>query len=134
MEQIGKEIEKILKAGLGAVAAGVEKTQEAVEYLAEKGEPIYAQAKSAVCDAAGTIKKAVDESGIADVFSCPPRVERVVEELQEMTAEELQEVHRALLDILAAREAENAQEEEEGEMQGESSEEDPPQDAPASDE
>ena len=88
MEQIGKEIEKILKAGLGAVAAGVEKTQEAVEYLAEKGEPIYAQAKSAVCDAAGKIKKAVDESGIADVFSCPPRVERVVEEMQEMTAEE----------------------------------------------
>ena len=112
MEQIGKEIEKILKAGLGAVAAGVEKTQEAVEYLAEKGEPIYAQAKSAVCDAAGKIKKAVDESGIADVFSCPPRVERVVEEMQEMTAEELQEVRRALCDILAAKEAENAQEEE----------------------
>ena len=103
MEQIGKEIEKILKAGLGAVAAGVEKTQEAVEYLAEKGEPIYAQAKSAVCDAAGKIKKAVDESGIADVFSCPTKVEIVIGEMQEMTQQELDEVRRALEEIYPTR-------------------------------
>ena len=91
MEQIGNELEKVLKAGIGAVATGVEKTKEAIENLAQKGEPIYAQAKDAVSDAAEKIKKAVSESGIADVFSCRPRVESIIADLQEMTQEELDE-------------------------------------------
>lgn len=105
MEQIGNELEKVLKAGIGAVATGVEKTKEAIENLAQKGEPIYAQAKDAVSDAAEKIKKAVSESGIADVFSCRPRVESIIADLQEMTQEELDEIRQALEDIYPTRPA-----------------------------
>ena len=56
MEQLGNELEKVLKAGIGAVATGVEKTKEAIESLAQKGEPLYAQAKDAVNDAATAVK------------------------------------------------------------------------------
>ena len=105
MEQIGNELEKVLKAGLGAVATGVEKTKEAIENLAQKGEPIYAQAKDAVSDAAEKIKKAVSESGIADVFSCRPRVESIIADLEEMTQEELDEIRQALEEIYPTRPA-----------------------------
>lgn len=105
MEQLGNELEKVLKAGIGAVATGVEKTKEAIESLAQKGEPLYAQAKDAVNDAAGKIKKAVSESGIADVFSCRPRVESIIADLQEMTQEELDEIRQALEDIYPTRPA-----------------------------
>lgn len=105
MEQLGNELEKVLKAGIGAVATGVEKTKEAIESLAQKGEPLYAQAKDAVNDAAEKIKKAVSESGIADVFSCRPRVESIIADLQEMTQEELDEIRQALEDIYPTRPA-----------------------------
>ena len=105
MEQIGNELEKVLKAGIGAVATGVEKTKEAIESLAQKGEPIYAQAKDAVSDAAEKIKKAVSDSGIADVFSCRPRVESIIADLQELTQEELDEIRQALEDIYPTRPA-----------------------------
>ena len=103
MEQIGNEIKKMIQAGLGAVATGVEKTQEAIDTLAEKGEPIYEQAKAAVCDAAEKIKKAVDESGIGDLFVCPDRVDQVIEKMQEMTQRELDQVRAALEDIYPTR-------------------------------
>ena len=103
MEQIGNEIKKMIQAGLGAVATGVEKTQEAIDNLAEKGEPIYEQAKAAVCDAAGKIKKAVDESGIGDLFTCPDRVDQVIEKMQEMTQRELDQVRAALEDMYPTR-------------------------------
>lgn len=99
MDQIGNELKKVLKAGIGAVAAGVEKTQDAIETLAQKGEPLYEQAKSAVIDAAGKVKKAVDDSGITGMFACRSRVEKVVEEMQTMTREELDAVREALEDI-----------------------------------
>jgi len=103
MEQLGNEIKKMIQAGIGAVATGVEKTQEAIETLAEKGEPIYEQAKAAVCDAAGKIKKAVDDSGIGDLFTSPSRVEKVIADLQEMTQKELDEIRTALEDIYPSR-------------------------------
>ena len=69
MDQISEEIKKVVQAGIGAVAAGMEKAQEAVETLSKKGEPIYEQAKSAVTGAAGKVKQAFDKSGIADALS-----------------------------------------------------------------
>lgn len=103
MEQIGNELKKMIKAGMGAVATGVEKTQEAIDALAQKGEPIYEQAKTAVCDAAEKIKKAVDDSGIGDVFSCRPRVESIIQDLMEMNQEELDEIRMALDEIYPHR-------------------------------
>ncbi len=105
MEQIVNEMKKVLKAGIGAVATGVEKTQEAIETLAQKGEPLYEQAKTAVADAADKVKKAVVDSGIADAFSCPPRTDRVIRELQQMTQEELDEITAAIQDIYPSRPA-----------------------------
>ena len=57
MDQLGTELKKVLKAGMGAVAAGLEMGQDAIEQLAKKGEPLYEQAKNAVTDAAGDYRK-----------------------------------------------------------------------------
>lgn len=103
MEQISNEIKKVLKAGIGAVATGVEKTQEAIETLARKGEPLYEQAKTAVVDAADKVKKAVADSGIADAFSCPSRVDSVIRTLQQMIQQELDQVNAAIQDIYPTR-------------------------------
>lgn len=112
MEQIANEIKKVLKAGIGAVATGVEKTQEAIETLAKKGEPLYEQAKTAVTDAADKVKKAVADSGIADAFSCPSRVDGVIRELQQMTQQELDQVKQAIADIYPTRPRQEAAENE----------------------
>lgn len=69
MEQIGKEIEKVLKAGIGAVKSGMEMSADTIEKWAEKGEPIYEAAKASLCSAAGKIKKAVDDSNIPENVS-----------------------------------------------------------------
>ena len=57
MEQLGKDLEKVLKAGIGAVKSGVEQTQDLIDNWAEKGEPIYEAAKASVCATAGKINK-----------------------------------------------------------------------------
>ncbi len=100
---LGNELEKVLKAGIGAVATGVQKTRETIDSLAQKGEPLYAQARNAVSSAADKIKKAVSESGIADTFSCRPQVESVIRDLQEMTRPELDRIRSALEDIYPTR-------------------------------
>lgn len=103
MEQFGDELKKMLKAGLGAVATGMDKAQEAIENLAQKGEPIYEQAKSAVEDAACKIKQAVNDSGIADAFSCRPKVQDIISDLNELSQEELDEIRAALEEIYPTR-------------------------------
>ena len=90
MDQWNDELKKILQAGLGAAVTGVEKLQEAVDILSRKGEPIYEQAKSAVSGAAGSIKKAVSDSGIADLFSGKAKLEGIVSSLKPLSLEELQ--------------------------------------------
>ena len=114
MDQLGDELKKVLKAGLGAVAAGVEKTQEAIETLSRKGEPIYEQAKSAVCDAAGKIKKAVDDSGISDAFSGKIKVEEIIDSLRRLPPEDWRQV-RAAIDEWEAQAAETGAQETDGE-------------------
>lgn len=86
MDQITDELKKMVKAGMGAVAAGVEKTQEAIDLFAKKGEPIYQQAKSAVADAAGKMKQAVNES--LQAMNAKPKAEELIRSLKEVTQEE----------------------------------------------
>ena len=107
MEQFSDELKKVVKAGFGAVSTGVEKAQEVIDNLSKKGEPLYEQAKSAVNDAAEKIKKAVDDSGIGEAFSCRPQVQSIISDLQQLTREELDEVRKALGDIYALRAQEN---------------------------
>ena len=96
MDQLGGEIKKIVQAGIGAVAVGVEKAQEAVETLSKKGEPLYQQAKSAVTDAAGKLKEAFDKSGIADALCGRPKAAEVIDTLRYMTREDWALVREAL--------------------------------------
>ena len=137
MDQWTDEIKKVIKAGIGAVATGVEKTQDAIETLAQKGEPLYQQANSAVCDTAGKIKKAVNDSGIPDALAGRPRVDSLIRALQQLTQEELDQLRAALEEIYptrpASRAAEEAAKRQAAEAQNAPAEEAPVQEHPAED-
>lgn len=66
--QVTESLKKILMAGFGAVSTGVEKSQEVLDKLAEKGEGAYQQAVAAGKETAGKIRKAYEESGIKELF------------------------------------------------------------------
>ena len=66
--QVTDSLKKILMAGFGAVSSGVEKSQEVLDKLAEKGESAYQQAVAAGKETADMLKKAYEESGIKEVF------------------------------------------------------------------
>ena len=67
--QVTDSLKKILMAGFGAVSSGVEKSQEVLDKLAEKGGDIYQQAVAAGKETADMLKKAYDESSIKDLFN-----------------------------------------------------------------
>ena len=94
MDQFGDELKKMLKAGIGAVAAGLEKSQDVIEGLAKKGEPIYEQAKTVVADAAGKVKQAVSD-GI-DAMNMKPQVEELIDSLRGMGADAWKQVREAI--------------------------------------
>ncbi len=96
MEQIGAELRKLLMAGIGAVSTTVDKSQELIGKLAEKGEITYEQAKVLSQDVADKVKKAVDDCGVKEFFSGKPKVEAFVRELEDMSDEELAAVRQAL--------------------------------------
>ena len=102
MEQFGNELKKVLKAGLGAVATGAEKAQEAIETLSKKGEPLYQQAKTAVTDAADKIMQAVSDSGIKDALASKPQVQKIIDELRALPREDWALIRDAL-DVLEAQ-------------------------------
>ena len=107
MDQFGDELKKMLKAGIGAVAAGLEKSQDVIEDLAKKGEPIYEQAKTVVADAAGKVKQAVSD-GI-DAMNVKPQVEDLIDSLRGMGADAWKQVREAIDEFEAqAAEAEKA--------------------------
>ena len=112
MDSLNDGLKKILQAGIGAVATGVEKTQEMIDSLSQKGEPLYEQAKSAVTDAAEKIKKAVDDSGIGEAFSGHSKVQTLIGGLRQLTQEELTQVRIALEEMLATPEKEAQPQEE----------------------
>ena len=107
MDQFGDELKKMLKAGIGAVAAGLEKSQDVIEGLAKKGEPIYEQAKTVVADAAGKVKQAVSD-GI-DAMNMKPQVEELIDSLRGMGADAWKQVREAIDEFeVQAAEAEKA--------------------------
>lgn len=103
MEQLGQELKKVLKAGIGAVATGLEIGQDALECLAQKGEPLYQQAKSAVADAADKVKQAVTTGFGA--MDAEPQVQEIIDILRGMTRDDWAQV-RAALDEFEAQAAE----------------------------
>ena len=108
MDQIGDGLKKMVQAGFGAVATGVEKTQGAITRFAQKGEPIYEQAKSAVTETTDKIKRAVQDGKVGEMLSCRPRVESIIRDLKEMTGEELDQI-RTALDCICKEESPSSQ-------------------------
>ena len=102
MEQFGNELKKVLKAGMGAVATGLEMGQDALEQLAKKGEPLYEQAKNAVTDAAGKVKQTIDS------LNAQPQAQEIIDTLRGMGKEAWDQV-RAALDEFEAQAAEAEQ-------------------------
>ena len=90
MEQLGNELKKVLKAGMGAVAAGLEMGQDAIDHLAKKGEPLYEQAKNAVADAAGKVKQTIDS------LNAQPQAQEIIDTLRGMGKEAWDQVRAAL--------------------------------------
>lgn len=113
MDQLGNELKKVIKAGMGAVAAGLEMGQDAIEQLAKKGEPLYEQAKNAVTDAAGKVKQTFDS------MTAQPQAQEIIDALRGMGKEAWDQVRAALDEFeiqaeeakQAAREAAQAAEE-----------------------
>lgn len=113
MEQLGNELKKVLKAGMGAVATGLELGQDAIEQLAKKGEPLYEQAKTAVTDAAEKVKQTIDS------LNAQPQAQEIIDTLRGMGREAWDQVRAALDEFenqaaeaqQAAREAAQAAEE-----------------------
>ena len=99
MDQIANELKKIVKAGIGAVAAGMEKTQEAINGFAQKGEPIYQQAKTAVTDAADKVKQTVSD-GIQGI-SRKPGVEELISKIKTLSQDEWEQLRGAADDFFA---------------------------------
>jgi polyhydroxyalkanoate synthesis regulator phasin len=103
MEQLGNELKKVIKAGMGAVAAGLELGQDAIEQLAKKGEPLYEQAKSAVADAAGKVKQTIES------INAQPQAQEIIDTLRGMGRDAWAQVRAAIDEFEAqADEAEKA--------------------------
>lgn len=114
MDQITDELKKVLKAGMGAVATGMEKTQEAIETFAKKGEPLYQQAKTVVSDAADQLKQAVNDGMKA--MNAKPKAEEIINSLKAFSQEEWTQIRSALDEFFAqaqqaAQEAQEAADE-----------------------
>ena len=90
MDQMGEELKKVLQAGMGAVATGVEKTQEVFDKLSKKGEPLYQQAKKTVSDAVDSVKQAVAGCG-------RPALSGLISALRQLSPEERALIREALL-------------------------------------
>ena len=79
MSEIKDSLKKIVMAGFGAVNVGLEKSQQVLDQLAEKGKDTYDQAVEATRAAADKIKQALnaDDPGIRvddvlTVLGCMP--------------------------------------------------------------
>ncbi len=108
MDQISSELKKILMAGIGAVSTGVEKSQQVISQLAEKGEQTYEQAKVLSQKAAVQVKKAYDDSGLADFFSSKVKKETIAEDLESLPAEDLTWLRDQLDQLIEMKQAEEA--------------------------
>ena len=81
MDSIKKEVRKLLMAGLGAAAEGVEKGDALLEKLAEKGEETLKQGKIKNEELKRTVKEALKGDKEAD---------SVFESVKKMSAEQIQ--------------------------------------------
>ena len=101
MDQLGKDLEKIIKAGIGAVSEGLSRSAELVDRFAKKGEPLYNQAMDTVSDTAGKMKKTV-----SDILNAQVPLDQVKNSLKTLGKKELTEVSDFIGQRLAGLEEE----------------------------
>jgi polyhydroxyalkanoate synthesis regulator phasin len=99
MDQIGSELKKILMAGIGAVSVSVEKAQEIVSTLAQKGEITFEQAKTLSEEMAVKVKKSIEESEIKRAFGGKPTSDSVIRDLKTLSPDEIAEIKKAIADM-----------------------------------
>lgn len=108
-ENLDHKLEKIAKAGIGAVGSAVEKSKEALsdfvskenlDQLADKGEDVIKQVQSFGEAAAKKVKDAWDSTGIAEFLKGKgPSVEKLAE-LVHSLPDEMRSAFQAALDKL----------------------------------
>ena len=97
---MGKSIEKLVKAGIGAVTEGLNLTQDTIDRLAEKGEPLFNQARSSVSEAAEKIRQTVSNAVENDV--CVDTVKHALAQLDRSQLLEIADYLHELIDITDA--------------------------------
>ncbi len=117
MGDILNGLEKVVKAGIGLAAEGLEQAGKAVEHFAEKGEPAYEQAKEAAKGVVDNLKK---------TFTASPEAEQIKSLLKRLSRAELDAI-AAFIDSLRQ---EKAAEEEDGAQEA-AAEEAPAEEEPA---
>ena len=105
--QVTDSLKKILMAGFGAVSTGVEKSQEVLDKLAEKGESTYQQAVDLGKDAAEKLKKAYEESSIKAFLDREPKQD-LLKLAEELPVEDILWLQNELAALAVRKAAEKA--------------------------
>ena len=88
LSAIGDELKKVFLAGVGAIAVTLEKSQELVEELVEKGELTIEQGKVLNEELKYNVKETMQEAG--------KRKKDQAKDLEKMSAEELADLEQKI--------------------------------------
>jgi polyhydroxyalkanoate synthesis regulator phasin len=99
----GDELKKVMLAGIGAAAETTVRASNLVNHLVEKGEITVEQGKSINEELKRNVKEAMDTSTTKVKSEVIPAVDDIVDNLEKMSAEQIQ----AIKDKLAALDAKN---------------------------
>ena len=91
LESISEDIKKIFLFGIGAVATTAEKSKELIDELVAKGELTVEQGKILNEELKHNIKESFKDATAAKNEN-PPTADTVVENMDKMTAEEIQKI------------------------------------------
>ena len=116
MDSIKKEVRKLLMAGLGAAAEGVEKGDALLEKLAEKGEETLKQGKIKNEELKRTVKEALKGDKEAD---------SVFESVKKMSAEQIQALKARIEEVEQGLDAEKPEDGEAAVAEAEEAAEEP---------
>ena len=116
MDSIKKEVRKLLMAGLGAAAEGVEKGDALLEKLAEKGEETLKQGKIKNEELKRTVKEALKGDKEAD---------SVFESVKKMSAEQIQALKARIEEVEQGLDAEEPEDGEAAVAEAEEAAEEP---------
>ena len=103
LESISEDIKKIFLFGIGAVATTAEKSKELIDELVAKGELTVEQGKILNEELKHNIKESFKDATAAKNEN-PPTADTVVENMDKMTAEEIQKI-KAKIEMMEAEPA-----------------------------